>query len=102
MLPAKLLRFSDLKAVGINNWTSLKRRVKQDGFPSGRYIGSTRVWTEDEVAKWWDSRPTAPPENVKGANAVTSSASPRDLKAPLVTPGYKAESDSPQPRRNGG
>ena len=51
MLPSSpLLRFKDLKRVGINNWPTLKRRVEKDGFPPGRYIGdNTRAWTEEEV-----------------------------------------------------
>ena len=56
-LPSALLRFQDLKIVGINNWPTLKRRIENDGFPVGRYAGSLRFWTEEEVANWWDSRP---------------------------------------------
>jgi predicted DNA-binding transcriptional regulator AlpA len=87
-LPRKSLRFLDLKCVGINNWPTLKRRVEQDNFPPGRYVGkNTRVWTEEEVSAWWEARPTAgPPENGKGASAVCTSANPRDLEAPVVTP----------------
>ena len=52
-LPSALLRFQDLKIVGINNWPTLKRRIENDGFPVGRYAGSLRFWTEEEVANWW-------------------------------------------------
>ena len=50
MLPSKLLRFKDLTCVSITNWPTLKRRVMNDGFPAGRYIGSRefgllRRWT---------------------------------------------------------
>jgi len=58
MLPV-LLRFQDLKRVGINNWPSLKRRVQEDGFPAGLYIGKGRVWTEEEVLNWFNNRPKA-------------------------------------------
>ena len=67
MLPV-LLRFPDLKCVGIRNWPSLKRRVLEDGFPAGRYIGNSRVWTEEEVLNWFNSRPNAddPPDKLNG------------------------------------
>jgi predicted DNA-binding transcriptional regulator AlpA len=83
----QLLRFKDLSCVGINNWPTLKRRVTQDNFPPGRYIGKNRVWTEDEVEAWWDSRPKAepPPQNVKPATPVCSRGSGRDLNIPSVT-----------------
>ena len=48
-LPSALLRFPDLKRVGINNWPSLKSRIEDSGFPPGRYIGRNRVWTPEEV-----------------------------------------------------
>jgi predicted DNA-binding transcriptional regulator AlpA len=58
MLP-ELLRFRDLKRVGINNWVTLRRRVEKDGFPPGRLLGpATRVWTTEEVENWFNSRPT--------------------------------------------
>jgi predicted DNA-binding transcriptional regulator AlpA len=69
-LPSELLRFPDLKRVGIRNYPTLKRWQKKEGFPSGRRIGpNTTVWTREEVESWWDSRPKAdpPPENVKPA-----------------------------------
>jgi hypothetical protein len=47
-LPSKLLRFKDLSCVSINNWPTLKRRVLNDNFPPGRYVGSSRVWTVEE------------------------------------------------------
>ena len=66
MLPVELMRFKDLSRVGITNWPTLKRRVLKDNFPPGRYIGTSRIWTIEEVEAWWASRPTAaPPENVK-------------------------------------
>jgi predicted DNA-binding transcriptional regulator AlpA len=56
----RLLRFKDLQARGIvNNWPMLKRRIERDGFPVGRMIGpNQRAWTEQEVEKWVESRPT--------------------------------------------
>jgi len=57
MLP-ELLRFRDLKRVGITNWVTLRRRVDRDGFPPGRLLGpGTRVWTTQEVLDWFNSRP---------------------------------------------
>jgi Prophage CP4-57 regulatory protein (AlpA) len=54
-----LLRFTDLKARGIvNNWVTLGRWIKDEGFPPGRKIGpNTRAWTDEEVATWLESRP---------------------------------------------
>jgi predicted DNA-binding transcriptional regulator AlpA len=50
----KFLRFRDLKTRGIvNNWTTLRRWIKEGRFPPGRLIGPhTRVWTEEEVEAW--------------------------------------------------
>ena len=72
-LPNKLLRFRDLKRIGlIENWPTLKRRIESQGFPPGRLLGpNTRVWTEGEVEVWFVSRPEhledPPPEIVKPA-----------------------------------
>jgi predicted DNA-binding transcriptional regulator AlpA len=55
------LRFRDLRDRGvIDNRTTLQRWVKSQGFPPGKKIGpNTRVWDEDEVDGWIDSRPDA-------------------------------------------
>jgi predicted DNA-binding transcriptional regulator AlpA len=55
-----LIRFRHLKERGIvENWPQLKRLVEKCGFPSGRYLGpNSRVWFEDEIDAWLDSRPT--------------------------------------------
>jgi predicted DNA-binding transcriptional regulator AlpA len=59
----QLLRFRDLKQRRIiSNWPTLRVRIDRDGFPPGRMIGpNSRAWTEDEVAAWIESRPTAGP-----------------------------------------
>ena len=58
-IPSKLLRFPELKCVGVNNHPTLKRWQEREGFPLGRLIGpNTRVWTEEDVAAWWDSEAT--------------------------------------------
>jgi predicted DNA-binding transcriptional regulator AlpA len=104
MLPSKLLRFKDLKCVAINNWPTLKRRIANDNFPPGRYLGeNTRVWTQDEVEAWWLSRPSAgpPPENAKPATPVPSRGSGRESNFPFVTPGDSGSVDSVQPRHGG-
>jgi predicted DNA-binding transcriptional regulator AlpA len=75
MLPDELLRMRDLKRVGINNWVTLGRWIKTQGFPPGRYLGpNTRVWDAAEVAAWWHSRPEAepPPENATAANSCST------------------------------
>jgi hypothetical protein len=57
----KVIRFRHLKERGIvDNWPQVKRLVEQQGFPPGRYLGAnTRVWLEDEIDDWLDTRPTA-------------------------------------------
>jgi predicted DNA-binding transcriptional regulator AlpA len=57
----RLLRFADLKALGIVlNWTTIHRGIAKGQFPPGRYLGpSTRVWTEEEIVEWLASRPTS-------------------------------------------
>lgn len=57
MLP-KLLKFKDLKALGIvNNWTTLQRWIDAGHFPSGIKLGeNTRAWTEQSVAEWLAAR----------------------------------------------
>ena len=78
VLPSKLLRFRDLKEIGlVKNWPTLKRRIKNQGFPPGRLLGpATRVWTENEVELWFVSRPEhreyPPPENATAANSCSS------------------------------
>ena len=86
-LPKALLRMRDLTCVGITNWPTLKRRIQQDNFPPGRYVGkNTRVWTEEEVERWFATRPSAaPPENVKPAAASPGreNGNGRKPKSPL-------------------
>lgn len=69
----RLLRFRDLQAAGIvNNWTSINYKVKHYGFPLGKYLSpNTRVWTDEEISAWVDSRPSAvtPANARKGAAA---------------------------------
>jgi predicted DNA-binding transcriptional regulator AlpA len=77
-LPNKVLRFKDLAKIGINNWPTLRRRIQQYNFPPGRYVGeNTRVWTEEEVAAWFDSRPKAwpPPEKAEPTAPVCTGGS---------------------------
>jgi hypothetical protein len=97
-LPKALLRMKDLKCVGIRNWPTLKRRVLNDNFPPGRYVGqNTRVWDEAEVERWWATRPSAaPPKNVKPAPSAPTEGSGRVSNNPVVTPGYSEPTDSPQ------
>jgi hypothetical protein len=60
MLPV-LLRFSDLKARRIvHNRPQLKNLQMREGFPLGRWMSAnSRVWTEEEVIDWIESRPEA-------------------------------------------
>ena len=50
---------SDLAATVANNWTTLNRRIAKEGFPPGRLVGRRRVWTEAEILRWLETRPTA-------------------------------------------
>jgi hypothetical protein len=54
------VRFRTLQARGIvDNFVTLTRWIQECGFPPGRLLGpNVRAWTEDEVAKWLESRPT--------------------------------------------
>jgi Prophage CP4-57 regulatory protein (AlpA) len=59
------LRFADLKNRNIvRNWTTLRRLIKEQGFPPGHRIGAAaRAWKESEVKAWLRSRripPTRP------------------------------------------
>src|SRR5262245_25408641 len=97
-LPKVVLRFKDLTRVGINNWPTLKRRIQQDNFPPGRYVGeNTRVWTEEEVAAWFDSRPKAgpPPENAEPPALVcTEGNGGSEISSQKRPPAYN-DSDRP-------
>jgi predicted DNA-binding transcriptional regulator AlpA len=57
----QFLRYKDLEAKGIvRSWTALRYKIKNNGFPPGRYIGpNSRAWTVDEVQAWIDALPTA-------------------------------------------
>lgn len=58
-LVPKLLRFTDLQALGlVGNWVTLGRWIEREGFPKGRLLGANiRCWTEAEIADWIASRP---------------------------------------------
>ena len=58
-----LLRYRNLKARGIvRNWTTLRNRIRNDGFPAGRMTGrNERTWTEAEIDEWITSCPVAGP-----------------------------------------
>jgi hypothetical protein len=89
VLPNKLLRFRDLKEIGlVKNWPTLKRRIENQGFPPGRILGpATRVWTETEVGLWFVSRPerrdNPPPENLKPGPSVGAEGTGRELTKSL-------------------
>jgi predicted DNA-binding transcriptional regulator AlpA len=57
----QLLRFKDLRERRIvDNRPTLQRWIAIEGFPPGRMLGpNTRAWTEEEIAEWITSRPTA-------------------------------------------
>jgi hypothetical protein len=57
------LRFGDLKTRNIvKSWPQLKRLVELYGFPPGRMLSpNIRVWTEDEIDAYLESRPIEGP-----------------------------------------
>jgi hypothetical protein len=45
----------------VNNRATLKNRIKNNGFPPGVLLGpNDRAWTDEELADYVASRPTAP------------------------------------------
>ena len=54
------LRFHDLKERGfVKSWPALRNLILHSGFPPGRLTGpQIRVWTEQEVLEWFNTRPT--------------------------------------------
>jgi predicted DNA-binding transcriptional regulator AlpA len=54
----RLVRFADLADLDIvKNRPQLRNLVKHQGFPPGRLAGpNTRVWSEDEILAWLESR----------------------------------------------
>jgi predicted DNA-binding transcriptional regulator AlpA len=56
------LRYSDLLALGVvRNRPTLQNWIRNRGFPAGQLTGpNSRTWSEVEVQRWIDSRPTAP------------------------------------------
>ena len=69
-----LLRFRDLREYGVNNWPTLGRWIKEEGFPTGFYLAAnTRAWDKDECDTWLANRPKAdpPPENAKPRPCVS-------------------------------
>lgn len=83
----KWLLFPDLPAPLAPNWTTLNRRIANEGFPPGRLVGRKRVWTEAEILRWLETRPTAklPPRGrakrlaTQQANACLASGSPQAI-----------------------
>jgi hypothetical protein len=67
-----LLRFSDLKQRGIvGSWPQLKRLQQHHGFPLGRMLSKNiRAWREDEIDKWFESRPEENTRPLQGAPRV--------------------------------
>lgn len=68
MIPV-LLRYADLKARKIvNNRPQLRRLQQLHGFPLGKMLSpNTRVWTEDEILHWFETRPVTEPDQWRGA-----------------------------------
>ena len=56
------LRYADLLTLGIvNNRATLQNWINNQNFPKGSLTGpNSRTWSEAEVQRWLDSRPTGP------------------------------------------
>jgi predicted DNA-binding transcriptional regulator AlpA len=80
-----LLRFPDLKEYGVNNWVTLGRWIKEEGFPAGFYLAkNTRAWHKDHCDAWLANRPKAdPPPEIKGGGPVSPGTTARKPKPPL-------------------
>jgi hypothetical protein len=65
-------RFRDLKARGIvENWTQLRKMIEKENFPPGKLLSpSVRAWTDDEIAGWLETRPTAPSQPLRGGAKI--------------------------------
>jgi predicted DNA-binding transcriptional regulator AlpA len=63
----RFLRFKDLQERGlVLSHQGLRHLQLYENFPPGRLLGpSSRVWSENEVAAWLNSRPVAPSEQTK-------------------------------------
>jgi hypothetical protein len=59
IMVGRRLRFRDFKERGIvSNYTTLRNRIKFDGFPPGEMTGrNERSWDEGAVEAWLTSRP---------------------------------------------
>ena len=55
-----LLRFKDLKARNIvRSWPMVAKLIRNNEFPPGRRLASSRVWTEQEIDDWLAALPEA-------------------------------------------
>lgn len=56
---AKFYRYSDLEDAGfVECWNNLVSWQQKFNFPTGKLVGHTRVWTGDELNRWFATRPT--------------------------------------------
>jgi predicted DNA-binding transcriptional regulator AlpA len=57
--PARVLRFRDLKALGIvTSWVTLAVWIREQNFPKGFLLGpNSRCWFAADVMAWLKSRP---------------------------------------------
>lgn len=74
------LRYCDLEALGIvRNRVTLRNWIRKCGFPPGQLTGpNQRTWSEIEIQKWLDSRPTVRSSPLRGI--VASRAKRRSPK----------------------
>ena len=58
-MPKTILRYKHLVERGlVKSRAQLANLIKHTGFPPGRLMSpNTRAWTEEEIDKWWSSRP---------------------------------------------
>jgi hypothetical protein len=79
-----LNRFADLKAKGyVDSREQLKNLIENYGFPAGKLISpNIRVWDDESIRLWFESRPTEIKAPLRGAAA----ANRRAKEAGEVTP----------------
>jgi predicted DNA-binding transcriptional regulator AlpA len=82
----KRLRYADLEALGVvRNRVTLSNWIRDRGFPPGQRTGpNSRTWSEAEIQRWIDGRPT-------------DRKSPPVVKGRRGRPRKNADSRQPQP-----
>jgi predicted DNA-binding transcriptional regulator AlpA len=89
-------RFADLRARKIvNSRAQLENLKRNEGFPPGRLLSpNTRVWDEQEILDWLNSRPTAQADPDRFRDLGQASTAARKGKSPKVAKAAASPSNS--------